>query len=400
MLLQVAFNMSSYTALLIIADRTHSPFSQAQFYAALTIPAFVFGLIAGPVVEMVDRKKLMLATDLLMAVCFFLFAFTQGNVLLIFLLAFLSSSIARFFIPAEAATIPLLVSEDTLEHANTFFLFTLLGSVLLGYTIAGPIIQLGGGLRTFGETLPFFVASTLLIVGFLLRLSLAKIEHIKPEVPDGHIFKKTFHLFFETVKEVKSNVSVSLPILLLVFVELMIGMLSIVLLEYVRRYLLLPLTSVSYVLMIPLVVGLVVGVVFLGKIAALYGKRKSIFFGILLTGLILIILGALPYFLGKSPQELQGLRIASVVAAFLMGIAVVVISVQARTILQKNAKAHMHGRIFSFLDIMIALVTPIPVLFVGFAADKVSLLGTLIAIGLGIILLTYSSHKLILRKQS
>lgn len=55
----------------------------------------------------------------------------------------------------------------------------------------------------------------------------------------------------------------------------MIGMLSIVLLEYVRRYLELPLTSVSYVSMIPLVVGLVVGVVFLGKIAALYGKKKN-----------------------------------------------------------------------------------------------------------------------------
>lgn len=46
------------------------------------------------------------------------------------------------------------------------FFFTLLGSVLLGYTIAGPIIQLGGGLRSFGEILPFFVASSLLIVGF------------------------------------------------------------------------------------------------------------------------------------------------------------------------------------------------------------------------------------------
>jgi len=151
--------------------------------------------------------------------------------------------------------------------------------------------------------------------------------------------------------------------------------------------------------MIPLVVGLVVGVIFLGKIAALYGIKRSILFGILLTGLILVVLGALPFFLGKSPQGLQSLRIVSVLAAFLMGIAVVVISVQARTILQKNARAEMHGRIFSFLDIMIALVTPIPVLFVGFIADKFSLLGTLVAIGLGIILLTYLGHKFILRNR-
>lgn len=76
----------------------------------------------------------------------------------------------------------------------------------------------------------------------------------------------------------------------------------------------------------------------------------------------------------------------TMVSAFLMGIAIVIIATQARTILQLNARAEMYGRVFSFLDIMIALVTPIPVLILGFLADKVSILVILTAIGLATVI--------------
>lgn len=252
-LLQVGMNMCNYTSLLILSDRTHSPFIQAIFYTSLTIPAFLFGLIAGPVVDMTDRKRLMLVTDILMATLFFCYAFAHANIFLIIGIAFLTSTVARFFIPAEAATIPLIVSEETLEHANTFFLFTLMGSVLLGYAIAGPIIQLAGGLGKPSENAPFFIAGIMLIIGFVLRLTLKRIAHVKPHIPDGGLITKTLKLFWETVEEVRDNTSISMPLGLLIFVELMVGMLSIIILEYVHRYLLLPLTSVSYILMIPLI---------------------------------------------------------------------------------------------------------------------------------------------------
>lgn len=389
-LLQVSFNTCNYTALLILADRTHSPFVQAQLYAALTLPAFVFGMVAGPVVDMVQRKALMLVTDLLLALLFLAYAFSGASVALIMVIAFLTSSVARFFIPAEAATIPLMVSEETLEHANTFFLFTLLGSVLLGYAIAGPIIQFFGGLRTFGEAVPFVLSSILLVVGFILRLSLKKIETVKPQIPSGTIFKKTFHLFWETVIEVKENKSISIPLYLLVFVEFIVGTLSVLLLEYVSRYLNLPLTSVSYILMGPLVLGLLVGVVLLSKIQKAHGLAKSIIMACFGAGAVLLILGIVPVVSG-----LFITRILAVFCSFLMGIGVVVIAVQARTVLQIHAKKEMHGRIFSFLDILIALITPIPVLILGFLADKISILFILSAIGISIMAVIFAARKTI-----
>lgn len=388
-LLQVAFNMCNYTALLIIADRTHSPFAQAQLYAALTLPAFVFGLIAGPIVDITDKKHLMIITDAALAILFVLYAFVSPHVVLIMIVAFLTSSVARFFIPAEAATIPLIVDENTLHHANTFFLFTLMGSVLLGYAVAGPIIQAFGGLRTSGELMPFFLSGALVIIGLILRLTLKKIEGVRPAIPSGGVFKKTFGLFWETVSEVRKNHSVSLSLGLLVFVEFMVGASSILLLEYVRRYLLLPLPSISYVLMLPLITGLILGAVFLDKIEKIYGQRKSILLSCLGTGAVFAIFGTAP-FIFQSPAPVRTVAIA---AAFLMGIFLVLIAVQSRTILQVNTKSEMHGRIFSFLDIMIALITPVPVLVLGFLADKVSILWMLSVIGISIIAISVLSGK-------
>ena len=77
-LLQVGFNMCNYTALLIIAHRTHSVFSQAQFYALLTLPAFFIGLVAGPLVDIVDRKRIMLVSNFLLAVLFLTYVFADG----------------------------------------------------------------------------------------------------------------------------------------------------------------------------------------------------------------------------------------------------------------------------------------------------------------------------------
>lgn len=396
-LLQVGFNMCNYTALLIIAHRTHSVFSQAQFYALLTLPAFFIGLVAGPLVDIVDRKRIMLVSNFLLAVLFLTYVFADGSILLIMLIAFLTSGVARFFIPSVAATIPLIVEKKTLNHANAFFLFTLMGSVLLGYSITGPIIQTFGGLSTRGEVIPFFLGSTLLFISFILIFTLKKINVERPKIPDGTIIKKILHLFWQTVGEIKANDKISLPILLLVFVELIVGLLSVAFLEYVRRFLHMPLTSVSLILIAPLIVGLIIGVLLLSQIERKYGRRLSIYLSCIGIGLLFLILGIMPM-LGESWLSIIVFRISTIIAAFAFGVLVVVISVQARTILQLHAKIQMQGRVFSFLDILISVSIPLPVLLLGFFADRISILATLSFMGVAIILTTIFGNKIVIRK--
>lgn len=386
-LLQVGFNMSNYTALLILGSQTHSPFIQSQFYAALTIPAFIFGVIAGPVVDLNNKKKLMLISNGLLAILFLLYTLTRGQIFPVLLLAFLTASAARFFIPAEAAAIPSLVKESELEIANSAFLFTLLGAVLAGYSLAGPVIQLFGGLGTKGENMPFIISSLALVLGFILCLFIDHKEVIGIRVPKGGVLVKTARLFWETVLEVKQNKRISLSLILLIFVELNIGILSVVLLEYVGQYLLLPLTSITYYLILPLIVGLVIGVLFLKTVEHNIGIRRSIALACGCIGLLLLLLGLMPHFLGGGLIHI--LRLFAIITSIFTGVCIVFIAVQARTILQVSTPITMQGRVFSFLDVMVALVTPIPVLFLGFFASKVSLLTTFVMFGSLVIMIAY-----------
>lgn len=396
-LLQVGFNICNYTALLIIANRTHSVFAQSQFYAALTLPAFFVSLIAGPLVDIMDRRKIMLVSNFVLAILFSTYVLANSNLVAIAIIAFLTSSAARFFIPAEAATIPLIVEEKILPHANAFFLFTLMGSVLLGYSITGPILQTFGGLGTRGEIIPFFLSSVLLFVSFILIFNLKKVAVTMPILPKGTIIKQVLELSWQGILEIKKDNKISLPIMLLVFVELIVGVLSVALLEYVRRYLQLPLTSVSLILMIPLVIGLVVGLLVLSEVEKKYGRRLSIYLSCTGIGLLFFVLGAMPL-IGQSWLAVILFRIIMIACSFVFGVLIVVISVQARTVLQTHVKIQMQGRVFSLLDILIAISTPIPVLILGFFADKISILATLIFMGALIIVVAALGNKIVYDK--
>jgi MFS family permease len=351
----------------------------------LTIPAFLFGVVAGPMVDLNSKKKVMLITNGILIGLFLLYFFTREQTFPILILAFLTASVARFFIPAEAAAIPMLVKEHELEQANSAFLLTLLGSVLIGYSIAGPIIQFFGGLGTAGQYAPFIISSISVIVGFFLCFFLKKIDKAPLRIPKGRgILNATVTLFWETVQEVANQKRVSLSLLLLIFVELNVGILSVVLLEYVRQYLLLPLTFITYYLIFPLVFGLFLGMIFLRTIERRLGIRRSVALACACIGVLFFLLGAVPSVI----SEIHILRFFAVVSSMLTGVCIVMIAVQSRTILQTSTPITMQGRIFSFLDVMVAMVTPLPVLLLGFFATRVNLLTTFILLGIVIFVIT------------
>ncbi len=380
-LLQIAFNMCNFTALLMLDNTTHSRFTLAQFYAAMTLPAFLVGIFAGSIVDISNRKRLMLITDLALSLLFLGYALFANQHALLLTIAFLSAAVAQFFTPAEAATIPIIVKEDQLEQANAVFLFTGLGSVMLGYIVAGPVIQLFGGLEQHGPQAAFMVASLLTFIGFLLRLSLKTIETAKPELINSQIFQRTLALTREVLKQARSNRRISLPIILLTLMEFNIGLLAILFIDYVKRYLMLPTTSTSYYLVIPLVAGLALGVTILGKVQQWISRGQTILLAAVAFGLIILTLGILPKLTDHYSLNTQLLRMVTVAGAALIGVAAVFISVHARTVLQENTPTAMLGRVFSLVTISAAAVTPIPILLVALLTEKVDVTTIFIIFG-------------------
>ncbi len=110
---------------------------------AFTLPRLLLGMLAGVFVDRWDRRRTMLASDLIRAGLTLLLipAFLAQSLPGMYALAFVMSAIGTLFIPAKGALIPRLVPTEQLLAANSLsqtsqMLATLIGPALAGATFA------------------------------------------------------------------------------------------------------------------------------------------------------------------------------------------------------------------------------------------------------------------------
>lgn len=380
-LLQTAFNMTNFTLLLLIDQITSSRFALAQFYAALTIPSFLVGMFAGIIVDTSNRKWVLLTSDILLAILFALYAFFTHQYWFLLAIAFLSACVAQVFTPAESATLPKIVPKKNLEQANTLFLFTGFASVLLGYGLAGPIIQLFGGLERYGDQSTFIIAATLTVIGFLLSSTL----NIKDNGHRGfhpQLLKEATRLTSEVLLTISKKTKILLPIILLTLMQFCIGLLAILFIGFVKSYLKLPSTATSYFLVIPLGIGLTLGVYFLKSLRKTLAKGQMVYLGGLAFGVSMLVLGLAGAYQLVFENSLFWLRLITALTAAVSGISAVFIAVHSRTILQKNTPHSMLGRVFALVYAAGSAVTPIPILAIALITEKVDVTSVFIFFGI------------------
>ncbi|MED1487913.1 MFS transporter [Bacillus smithii] len=109
---------------------------------ATALPYLLFGMIAGTIVDTLDKRKVMILADLLRGILitllFILSCIKLVNLWYLVAITFLSSSIAQLFEPAKQSSVPLFIHSEELLNANS-----LLSSWQQGARLAAPVI---GGL--------------------------------------------------------------------------------------------------------------------------------------------------------------------------------------------------------------------------------------------------------------
>src|SRR3984893_889014 len=134
---------SGFALPLLIFQLTHSPLSLAIATVTFALPHLLFGLFIGAWVDRVDRKRLMIAVDLLMALAVAIIpvlAFLhQLNVWWIYAVQFTVASLGLVFEQAEFTAIPSLVGGGDLVTANGRINASYQVSEVAGPTIAGAI---------------------------------------------------------------------------------------------------------------------------------------------------------------------------------------------------------------------------------------------------------------------
>lgn len=138
--------LTNLALLLLVNHLTGSTAALAAMAIVLAVPPLTIGLVAGAYVDRADRRRIMLASDLLRAVTVLGFVLVGSADLLwlLFLLAFAQATVGTFFTPARGALIPRVVPREGLLAANSIAQATKVVSSILGAGLGGLIVGLVG----------------------------------------------------------------------------------------------------------------------------------------------------------------------------------------------------------------------------------------------------------------
>jgi predicted MFS family arabinose efflux permease len=147
--------------------------SAAWVALALILTFGAIGLaspFAGALGDRFDRRKVMIASDLLGAAAFFAMALVEDPGLLIGL-AFLAALAEAPFLSASTAAIPNLVDEDQISYANGLVALGRNAGIVLGPVIGGLVVASVGAGVVFAVNAASFVVSAGLVASVRGRFS-------------------------------------------------------------------------------------------------------------------------------------------------------------------------------------------------------------------------------------
>ncbi len=152
-----------------IYDSTHSGGWVSALLIAVFLPSVVVGLVVGPLLDRLSRRRLMVAADLLRAAVFVALPFVHAPVWIV-ALAGVSGLGNAVFRPAVNAGLPNLVEPSELESGNALFQTVENIAWAAGPLIGGAIVAASGTHLAYWINAASFVYSALLLGRIPARL--------------------------------------------------------------------------------------------------------------------------------------------------------------------------------------------------------------------------------------
>jgi len=134
--------LTTMAASILVYRLTGSALRVSMLLIAAALPSLLVGLLAGVLVDRLDRKRILVVTDLARAGLSFSipFLFAQ-NSLWLYAIVFLSSAAGQFFNPAHESILPDIAAEDERTAANTLMAMSGFGATTLGFAACGLVVS-------------------------------------------------------------------------------------------------------------------------------------------------------------------------------------------------------------------------------------------------------------------
>ncbi len=387
-------NASNFAIIVLIEEITGSTTLIGLAIIAFSIPAVVIGAPAGVFVDHRNKRRVLFYSNILRAIATFGFVISllinRNEIITIFLLTFLISSIGQFFTPAEGASIPLLVDEDELTSALSLFNITFMLSQAIGFIVLAPLIL--GLIPTFtignipifpAEVLYTLIAVLYLVSALLIALipSKAFIERKRErDEQAGTNAISALQNVWNEVREgwsfIRHNKQLFLAVVQLSFAGVLLLVVGELATPLVTRLFGLP-ASLMAIVFAPAGIGLVVGSILMPRVLQRISKEFAIFTGSLVIAVSIVLLPLstlLAHYLEKQGLSSKPIFLGAVPLLMLIaGIAIDFINIPAQTAIQESTPEWIKGRVLA-LQLMLYNAFSIPILlFIGGIADTLGI---------------------------
>ena len=374
---QVALNMLNFALILHIYQLTNSTTAISLVLIASAIPSVLFGPFSGVFADRFNYKTILTYVNILRFFAVILLIFAQHNVLALFEIIFLISTVAQFFSPAEQASIPLIVPKEKLIAANSLIITTTYATLLTGYSIAGPIM------RVTSPLFLFLICGLLYLVATLSISSMTNydLKQTKPIVLSALAIE--FENIWRATKEGIAYGVKNRPIFR-ILIKLAVGWVAlgsfiILLPGFGTSVLLLPADLVGPYVIAPAGIGMIIS-------AYILDKRKRINFdsainwSFIVVGLALFLFASFKFY-----HALSFSRVLSTIFVISLGFGCSILYVSAQTFLQLKTEEKFRGRVFGIAALLINLAVSIPALVVGGISDATSPFVAMVALSIVIL---------------
>jgi MFS family permease len=364
---------------------------------AFSLPAVIFGPIAGAVADRVSRRNLMVITNVARAALVMLFLLVQPTwpvqVALIsyYAVSFLFGAVGQFFMPAQGASIPALVPRDQLTTANALFNLTFTATQLLGFAILGPLLS-----QALGVDMLFIVTLIAFVISALLTLWLPAMP-IPPRVLSTErvsAVRRVWSDIHEGLVYIKQDAILTKAIAYLTFATTIFMLIAALAPNFVATVVGLPPGDIGY-LVAPAGIGVIIGVVLVPRLSSNFRREALIDWAVVVGGFSLLLLSlsraVLRLMLTPEgvPQMLE-VAVAGTLAAIL-GICNALVLVPSQTILQERSHEHIRARVYATFFTITSVVSFIPIFFAAAAADFFGVVRVLTAVAILLIAVGGSS---------
>lgn len=396
---QIGGNMVLFGLTVIVLDTTQSNTAVSVLILSFLGPAVLLSAVAGVFVDRMDKRLVLVGTNLLRAGMFILLWALRDTLALVLLLNAIVSTVTVFFAPAEASMIPQLVPRKQLVAANGVFTLTLNAAFAIGYALFGGVVVTIAGAPGLIIVVAVFYLIAALFCWWLPAAPPPSGEGA-PGEPAAEVttaaaaIDSTIGQLRDGVAYIRENHSITWSLIYLGIAASLVGVLGVLGPDFAKSALGLEPKDFA-VVVLPLGFGIVTGILVLNSWGHLVPRRRIIEGGLVSLGILVVLIvsvGPVSRFLLRAETAAGLVSLADytsliaivVFVALLAGVAYAFVAIPSQTQLQEELPEDVRGRVFGVLNMLVSTASFLPIIIVGPLSDLIGTTSVLYLVGVGI----------------